>query len=49
MKAGAEARGMRPEAAKEMEGNKQHYANILGVLAESSGVRLPEVARMLGA
>lgn len=49
MKAGAEARGMRPEAAKEMKGNKQHYLNILEVLVELTGVRLPEVDLILGA
>jgi aminoglycoside phosphotransferase (APT) family kinase protein len=49
LKAGGEARGMRPDAVREMEGNRQHYANILKFLADSTGVRLPEVARILGA
>jgi len=49
LKAGGEARGMRPDAVGEMEGNRQHYANVLRVLEDSTGVRLPEVARTLGA
>jgi hypothetical protein len=39
---------MRQEAAGEMDGNKRHYANILKALADSTGVRLPEVTRTLG-
>ena len=48
MKAGAAARGMRPEAIREMEGNRLHYAKVLKVVTEATGVKLPELTRLLG-
>lgn len=48
MKAGATTRGMRPEAIREMEGNRPHYAKVLGVVTGATGVKLPALARLLG-
>lgn len=48
LKAGATARGMRPEAIREMEGNKPHYVKVLNVLEGATGVKLSELARILG-
>jgi aminoglycoside phosphotransferase (APT) family kinase protein len=49
MKAGAAARGMRPEAIKDMEGNRLHYKKILGVITHVIGIPLPELARLIDA
>jgi aminoglycoside phosphotransferase (APT) family kinase protein len=48
MKAGAAARGMRPEAIKDMEGNRLHYSKVLGVIANVIGTPLPDLARLIG-
>ncbi len=48
LKAGAMARGMRPEAIREMEGNRPHYANVLRVVKDATGVKLPQLTRLLG-
>ena len=48
MKAGAAARGMRPEAIREMEENRPHYAKVLKVVTDATGAGLPELARLLG-
>ena len=46
-KAGATARGMRPEAIKEMERNRLHYAKVLKAVTEIIDVKLQEIAQLL--
>jgi len=48
MKAGATARGMRPEALGEMERNRPHYSRVLSVVVEATGTPMPGIARVLG-
>jgi aminoglycoside phosphotransferase (APT) family kinase protein len=48
MKAGAADRGMKPEAIREMDGNRPHYAKILKVVTETTGEGLPELTHFLG-
>lgn len=48
LKVGAEARGMRPEVIKEMEANKLHYASVLRVVTNATGVKLSKLAQLLG-
>jgi len=48
MKAGANTRGMRPEALGEMEKNRPHYSRVLSVVVEATGTPMPGIARVLG-
>ncbi len=48
VKAGATARGMRPEVLGEMEKNRPHYARVLSAVVEATGVPMPGIARLLG-
>ncbi len=48
VKAGATARGMRPEVLGEMEKNQPHYARVLSAVVEATGVPMPGIARLLG-
>jgi aminoglycoside phosphotransferase (APT) family kinase protein len=47
-KTGADARGMRLEAISEMKRNRPHYVSVLTAITNTTGVRLPELAHLLG-
>ncbi len=47
VKAGAEARGMRPETKKEIEGNRPHYKKIIKWIEDLTEIELTELSRWL--
>lgn len=46
LKAGPEARGMRPEATEQVRQNRLHYSRVYGRLVEVTGIRLPRVEEL---
>ena len=48
LRAGASARGMRPEALTEMENNRLHYSNVISRVKNVTGLDLVELERLIG-